>query len=67
MTDRDDPDLTPSQAARLLGIHVTTLGRYARTGQIRFTTLPSGHRRYRRSELEADLTTDHTKPEQDTP
>ena len=67
MTERDDPELTPRQAARLLGIHVSTLGRYARAGQVRFTTLPGGHRRYRRSELEADVRTIPTEPEQDTP
>lgn len=70
MTDRDEPELAPAEAARLLGISLATLGRYARNGQIRYRTLPSGHRRYRKSELEADLNTTPTQPtnpEQDTP
>lgn len=65
MTDREETDLRAGQAARLIGIHVTTLGRYARKGQVRFRTLPSGERRYRRSELEADLA--RTNPQEDTP
>lgn len=67
MTDRDDPELRASEAARLFGVHVSTLGRYARAGQVRFRTLPSGQRRYRLSELEADLQAARTEPQEPTP
>lgn len=43
----------PADAARLLGVSTRTLTRYADAGRIRFTVLPSGHRRYRLADLEA--------------
>lgn len=68
MNDTDEPELSARDAARVIGVHVSTLGRYARAGQVRFRTLPSGQRRYRRSELEADLETAHTEdPDENQP
>lgn len=55
MTEQDEPELRAAEAARIAGISPSTLHRYAQLGYIRFRTLPSGQRRYRRSELEADL------------
>jgi excisionase family DNA binding protein len=45
--------LTLSEAAQTLGVHATTLRRWADEGQIRCLRTPGGHRRF----LEADLQT----------
>lgn len=45
--------LPPGEAAKILGVTAGTLGRYARTGIVQFQTLPTGHRRYPRSAVEA--------------
>lgn len=41
-----EPLLAPRDVALLLGVHTRTLASYARDGKIRFTTTPSGHRRF---------------------
>jgi excisionase family DNA binding protein len=44
--------ITPGEAADKLGISRTTLGRMVERGDIKPLTLPSGHRRYLRSDIE---------------
>lgn len=53
--DETDPLLTPAEVAALLRVDTDTLGRWARDGRISSIELPSGHRRYRRSVVEAIL------------
>lgn len=47
--------LTPAQAARRLGISARTLWRYQDAGRIAPVRLPSGHRRFLASDVEALL------------
>jgi excisionase family DNA binding protein len=54
--------LTLSEAAHVLGIHPTTLRRWADNGSIPVKVTPGGHRRFRRGELLA-----HLEPEKATP
>lgn len=54
-------DLTPREAAALLGVHRDTLTEYVERGHLTCRRLPSGHRRYSRSEIERLL-----EPEQPT-
>ena len=49
-------DLVPiGVAADLLGVHVDTIRRWADSGKLPAVILPSGHRRFRVSDLEAFL------------
>ncbi len=43
----------PAEAARVLGVSPYTLSAWADRGLIRVVTLPTGHRRYFRQEIEA--------------
>jgi len=43
--------LSPGDAARMLGVHPSTLSRWAKQGKIRCVVLPSGHRKYPLSEI----------------
>lgn len=45
--------LTAGQAAEVWGVSVHTVHRWAKAGKITALVLPSGRRRYRRSEVEA--------------
>lgn len=45
--------LTPGEAAKKLGVHVKTVGRYCRDGKLSFVKLPYGHRRIYASSVEA--------------
>lgn len=45
-------------AASLIGISADTLKRWERDGRIRSTRTPTGHRRFRRGDVEALLTSD---------
>jgi DNA-binding transcriptional MerR regulator len=60
MTKRPDgPDaeyITPGEASRLAFVTPRTLTRLAKRGSVRAKELPSGHRRYLRSDVEALLT-----------
>jgi excisionase family DNA binding protein len=47
--------LTLSQAAEILGVHATTLRRWADDGQIRCLRTPGGHRRFVEADLRAFL------------
>ena len=50
-----DPLLTPAEVADELRIDTDSLARWAREGRIEAITLPNGHRRYRRSVVDAIL------------
>jgi excisionase family DNA binding protein len=52
MTD-DDPYLSLSAASRQLGVHSTTLRRWADAGAIPVYITPGGHRRFARHDIEA--------------
>lgn len=53
--------LSLTEASRLLGIHQSTLRRWADSGSVPCTRTPGGHRRFRATDL-----ADWTVPEQDT-
>ena len=57
MTERTTEDaseyLTPRAASERAAVHPRTLARLAEQGKIRSYTLPSGHRRYNRADVEA--------------
>lgn len=55
MPQQPERPLTTSQAAALLGVSAATIVNYADKGLIRSFKLPSGHRRFRRADLEAFL------------
>lgn len=55
-TTSPEPEyLTPAEAAARLRISPRTLWRYQSDGRITPVTLPSGHRRFRRADIEALL------------
>ena len=45
--------LTTNEAADLLGIARTSLINWVERGEVKYTTTPGGHRRFRRTDLEA--------------
>jgi excisionase family DNA binding protein len=51
----DQEWLSLSQAAQLLGIHPTTLRRWADNGSVPAKVTPGGHRRFLRAELQVFL------------
>jgi excisionase family DNA binding protein len=53
-----DDLLPPAEAAALVGISRDTIKRWERDGRIASRRLPNGHRRYRRGDVEALLTTE---------
>jgi excisionase family DNA binding protein len=54
MATSDDPThLSLSAASKLLGVHSTTLRRWADAGSVPVFVTPGGHRRFARHELEA--------------
>lgn len=60
---RDVEWLTPKQAVELLpGVTIRTLQRWAEQGKVPSATLPSGHRRYRRTDIEALLSVNGGRP-----
>lgn len=60
MTQRLEQDskslLSTGESARLAGVSLRTLYRYEADGRIRSVRTPGGHRRFRRSDVEALLT-----------
>lgn len=48
-----DQLIAPTAVAQLLGVTTRTIDRMAKRGDLHPVTLPSGHRRYLRSEIEA--------------
>jgi excisionase family DNA binding protein len=56
MATRDDSEwLTLGQAARFLGVAQSTIRKWSDSGRVPAFYTPGGHRRYRRSDLEAFL------------
>jgi excisionase family DNA binding protein len=54
MTSSDDPSyLSLSAASKLLGVHSTTLRRWADAGAVPVYITPGGHRRFARRDIEA--------------
>lgn len=51
-----DPLLTASEVARRAKVHTDTIRRWAEAGLLESITLPSGHRRFRQSTVDAMLT-----------
>lgn len=51
----NDEVLTPAAAAALLGVHPSTLRRWADDGLVPHLKTPTGQRRYRRSAIDAVL------------
>ena len=50
--DSDDELLTPREVAELLGVRTVTVGRWARTGELKpVGRTPGGHRRYRSADV----------------
>lgn len=53
-TDQEPEDfLTPAEASRYLRVSTRTLQRYEAAGHLQVSRLPTGHRRYRRADLDA--------------
>ena len=50
--------LSVGESAALIGVHVDTLKRWEQDGRITALRTPSGHRRFRRSDVEALLTSE---------
>lgn len=50
-----DQLLNPAAAALIAGVHPKTLNQWADEGRIAVRRTPGGHRRYRRSDVEALL------------
>lgn len=58
----DEPfSLTVGDAAELIGLHPNTIRIYADSGRLPCRRLPGGHRRFRRSDVEALLAPEPTK------
>src|SRR5690554_3686476 len=56
--------LTLTQAAELLGVHPSTLRRWANAGKVPVHLTPGGHRRFRRKELAPVVGVDGSVPAQ---
>jgi excisionase family DNA binding protein len=52
-TEKETIWLTAGEVARLLGVSVKTVHRWAKSGKIRAVTLPSGRRRYDKATIDA--------------
>ncbi len=50
--ERDEKLLSPSEVARLFGVHPKTVARWAEAGQLTPYRTLGGHRRYRAGEVE---------------
>ncbi len=53
MPPTDRYELTAREVAELLAVDHSTVTRWANAGQIKCIRLPGGHRRFRRSDVEA--------------
>jgi len=64
MADMSEPDdlLTTTEAGDILGVSGKTVSRYADLGTLAVIVLPSGHRRFRRSDIDALLAGTATGP-----
>lgn len=52
MEDSDNPWLTVAAAARYLGFSVSTIIRYADSGELSHIRTRTGHRRFKKSDLD---------------
>lgn len=59
----DDPLLTPGEVAAMVHVDPKTVSRWAVSGRLPFIRTPGGHRRYRRSTVEAFLAEYTRKPD----
>ena len=57
-----EPLITPAEAGGALGLDPKTLTRWAKKGLIDCVTLPTGHRRYRPSVVDAILAGTYVPP-----
>lgn len=55
MTPVDDELLPIGEVAEMLGVDVQTVRNYARDGYLAVVVLPTGHRRFHRSDVERYL------------
>lgn len=53
VSDEDVATLQVGEAANLLGVHPDTLKRWERAGHIAAQRTPTGHRRFRRADVDA--------------
>jgi excisionase family DNA binding protein len=53
--DKGSGVMTPREVAAVFRVDVKTVARWAQDGKIKFIPLPSGHRRYDRTYIEAML------------
>lgn len=68
MTETDYTDwLSLSEASELIGVHPSTLRRWADAGTIQCTRTPGGHRRFRRAALERYLANREQEDAEHTP
>jgi predicted site-specific integrase-resolvase len=49
----EDELLMPSEVAGMFGVHIRTVGEWARQGKLTLVRTPSGRRRYRAAEVRA--------------
>lgn len=54
--------LTTSEAARLMGVHPSSISRWINSGRIRALTTPGGHRRIPLGEIEGFLSAAQLDP-----
>ncbi|HEX9872670.1 MAG TPA: helix-turn-helix domain-containing protein [Candidatus Tectomicrobia bacterium] len=50
--------LNPSEVAKMFGVHLSTVTRWAREDKLSFTVTLGGHRRFSRQEVQAVLSKD---------
>jgi excisionase family DNA binding protein len=60
MSEIEDRWLSSTEASKLLGVHQTTLRRWADAGKVPCYRTPGGHRRFRAAELTAWMEGQHT-------
>lgn len=63
MSGAEPYSLSIGDVAERLGVHVTTVRGYADAGTLKCRRLPSGHRRFRESDVEAFLSDAAPTPE----
>lgn len=56
-------DLTPGQAAELIGVHIATIRRWADDGTLKVFRSPNGSRRFSRADIEAFIAEHTNQPE----
>lgn len=60
--EHTDELLSPAEAAAMFHVNAKTVTQWARAGKISAIRTPGGHRRFKRSELEAALRAGATEP-----